>query len=193
MEKEIIGRLYIPQDNSWVKLLQHEGIENFQGLYYRPSVIESEPYKEVVEYTEKGDTYEREFVNVRSLDTGLRYRVMWKEDWMKGLAPESDPKGIIGKWFVVDNPYAKDLITGEVKSHDWVDGTIRHEELQLVSNPYEVTISRKEYFREYYNGEKGNKKLMVVNVYYEGRVYAVLFDEWHIKDKHEEDVRYKWL
>lgn len=193
-EKEIIGKVYVPQDNSWTELLDYEGIENFQGLYHREGVIVSRPYERVVSV---GDVRTvREFVDVRSLDTRMLYRVLWNEKWIKPTSSilSGRPEGIIGKCYVVDGCYARDLVTGKNVAKDdykWFEGTMRNRAFLVVSNPYEAVLPKKDVM-PYCDGE-GVFHYMMVNIFYEGRVYQVKFDEWHLKDKKEGVTCCKWL
>lgn len=193
-EKEIIGKVYVPQDNSWAELLDHEGIENFQGLYHREGVIVSEPYKREVSV---GDVRTvREFVDVRSLDTGMLYRVLWNEAWIKPTSSilSGRPEGIIGKWYVVDRCYARDLVTGRDVAKDgyeWFEEAMMNRAFPVVSNPYEAVLPKKDVM---FAGEgEGVSHYTMVNIFHEGRVYQVMFDEWHLKDKEAGTVGYKWL
>ena len=75
----LIGRRMKVQDNSWI-IDKETGCET--DLYGREVVVVSDPYKEII-YTRWDDSpIERLFVDVASLDTGRRYRVLFRESWL---------------------------------------------------------------------------------------------------------------
>ena len=80
MAKSIIGKLYCPKDNSYI-----ERLDNRKGgmLYDVWCRIISEPYV-ATSYVSPIDGEERQdmFVNVSSVETGIEYRVLFRESWI---------------------------------------------------------------------------------------------------------------
>ena len=191
MEK-IIGKDYVPKDNSWVKLLSHPDADNWPGMYNRHAVIESEPY--VLSDEERGEHIpaDREFVDVRSVDTGLRYRVIWNPEWVGDMKVKSPLEGIIGKRYIVNTCYAEDIVTGEIKDMDWVTKNLLRRDHLVSSNPYEGTIRKKDYCSKYLE-EDFKVNVMLVNIFYQGRVYAVLFSEWMLMDREAKIAERMWM
>jgi hypothetical protein len=97
MAKPIIGRLYCPKDNSFIKRLDN-GTEGM--LYDVWCRIISEPYV-ATSYVSPIDGEKRQdmFVNVASVETDIEYRVLFNESW------------ILNRW----SPFEEEEKTKEVK------------------------------------------------------------------------------
>lgn len=74
----LIGRRMIVKDNSYI-IDKETGLDC--GLYDKEVVIVSDPYREVVHSSIVGD-HEHLFIDVASLDSGRRYRVLFDEGWL---------------------------------------------------------------------------------------------------------------
>lgn len=80
MAKSIIGRLYCPKDNSYIERLDN-GTEGM--LYDVWCRIISEPYTKISFVSPIDGTKEQDmFVNVASVETGIEYRVLFRESWI---------------------------------------------------------------------------------------------------------------
>lgn len=80
MAKTIIGRFYCPKDNSFVERLDN-GTEGM--LYDVWCRIISEPYVATSYVSPIDGTKEQDmFVNVASVETGIEYRVLFRESWI---------------------------------------------------------------------------------------------------------------
>lgn len=80
MKKSIIGKLYCPKDNSYVERLDN-GAEGM--LYDVWCKVISEPYL-ATSYVSPidGEKEQDMFVNVESEETGIEYRVLFRESWL---------------------------------------------------------------------------------------------------------------
>ena len=72
----LIGRLYVPTDNSYA-IDKETGID-VNGLVGKEYVIVSEPYVKGVKVLDK--MIERLFIDVFSIDSGRKYRVLFQEN-----------------------------------------------------------------------------------------------------------------
>lgn len=75
--KSIIGKVYVPQDNSYCVTLPNEISAKLIGV---SCMIIKNPYEKVVK-TLFGDM-KMVFINVMSLETHLTYRVLFQESWI---------------------------------------------------------------------------------------------------------------
>lgn len=75
--KSIIGKVYVPQDNSYCVTLPNEIDAKLIGV---SCMIIKDPYEKIVN-TLFGDE-KMVFVNVMSLETHLTYRVLFQESWI---------------------------------------------------------------------------------------------------------------
>ena len=73
----LIGRRYIVSDNSYA--LDHETGVDVSGLDGKEYIIVSDPYVAEVESKWAGNTYERMFVDVFSVRSAKKYRVLFQE------------------------------------------------------------------------------------------------------------------
>lgn len=73
----LIGRFYVPTDNSYA-IDKETGID-VDGLDGKEYVIVSEPYVQDVK-TFVGTSVRRIFIDVFSIDSGRKYRVLFKEN-----------------------------------------------------------------------------------------------------------------
>jgi hypothetical protein len=76
--KSVKGRLYCPKDNSYIKILGN-GMKG--ALCDKKCVIISDPYVQEIKLPGL-ETFKRMMVNVCSVDTGIAYCVLWREDWL---------------------------------------------------------------------------------------------------------------
>ena len=76
----VIGRIIIPQDNSYAKSLD-TGCE--ARVYGKKFVCLSEPYvKEIAPLYNRGTIHRVEMVKVRSVETDREYEVMFAEEFL---------------------------------------------------------------------------------------------------------------
>lgn len=80
MAKSIIGKLYCPKDNSFIKRLDNGKEGMLYDVWCR---IISEPYT-ATSYVSPIDGEECQdiFVNVASIETDIEYRVLFRESWL---------------------------------------------------------------------------------------------------------------
>ena len=76
----VVGRIIIPQDNSFAKSLE-TGCE--VRVYGKKFVCLSEPYvKEIAPFYDGGSIHRVEMVKVASVETGRVYEVMFAEEFL---------------------------------------------------------------------------------------------------------------
>ena len=76
----VVGRIIIPQDNSYAKSLD-TGCE--ARVYGKKFVCLSEPYlKEIKPFYDGGIVHKQEMVRVMSVETGRVYEVMFAEEFL---------------------------------------------------------------------------------------------------------------
>ena len=76
----VVGRIIIPQDNSYATSLE-TGCET--RVYGKRFVCLSEPYvKEFPLFYDGGSIHKVEMVNVRSVETGRVYEIMFAEEYL---------------------------------------------------------------------------------------------------------------
>lgn len=78
-EHPLHGKRYVPQDNSFV-IDKETGLE-VGGVFGKEFIIVSDPYKEKVKRIWGGET-EHLFVDVFSLRSARKYRVLFQEEWI---------------------------------------------------------------------------------------------------------------
>lgn len=80
MAKSIIGKLYCPKDNSYIKRLDNGKEGMLYDVWCR---IISEPYT-ATSYVSpiNGEESQDIFVNVASVETDIEYRVLFRESWL---------------------------------------------------------------------------------------------------------------
>lgn len=154
-KKSIIGKRMIVRDNSYVVLCDNKEVEG--RLYNKVVEIVSEPYEEYVDCL--GNYYKYTFVNVRSLDSGLFYRVLFYEYYIIENHKEQQDSVIGRKIKVNDNSYS--LLLG-TSVHPHVYG----ETLVIITDPYIVTDTK-----------WGNSHIFVNAIGKRGNIYRVLFNE----------------
>lgn len=155
-KKSIIGKRMIVRDNSYIVLCDNKDVEG--RLIDNVVEIVSEPYEEYVENI-SGNYYKHTFVNVRSLDSGLFYRVLFCEDNIIENHKEQQDS-VIGRIIKVnDNSYSMLLGTSV---HPHVYGEI----LVIISDPYIDTDT-----------EYGEDHIFVNAICKRGNIYRVLFNE----------------
>jgi hypothetical protein len=96
MTKSIIGRLYCPKDNSYIKRLDNGKEGMLYDVWCR---IISEPYLSTSYVSTNGKESQDMFVNVASVETGIEYRVLFSESWL------------LDRW----SPFEEEKNTKEVK------------------------------------------------------------------------------
>lgn len=97
MAKTVIGKLYCPKDNSYIERLDNGKEGMLYDVWRR---IISEPYI-ATSYVSPidGEECQDMFVNVASVETGIEYRVLFRESW------------ILNRW----SPFEEEENTKEVK------------------------------------------------------------------------------
>ena len=77
----IIGKKYIPQDNSYIHEIVNGKRKDWGALIGVPCKIISKPYIITISdgFTKP---YQRKMIKVKSLKTGLIYEVMFAESWI---------------------------------------------------------------------------------------------------------------
>ena len=77
----LIGKKYIPQDNSYIHEIVNGKRKDWGALIGVPCEIISKPYIITISngYTKP---YQRKMIRVKSLRTGLIYEVMFAESWI---------------------------------------------------------------------------------------------------------------
>lgn len=77
----LIGKKYIPQDNSYIHEIVNGKRKDWGALMGVPCEIISKPYIITIS---NGFTkpYQRKMIRVKSLKTGLIYEVMFAESWL---------------------------------------------------------------------------------------------------------------
>ena len=78
----LIGKKYIPQDNSYIHEIVNGKRKDWGALIGVPCEIISKPYIITIS---NGFTkpYQRKMIRVKSLKTGLIYEVMFAESWIQ--------------------------------------------------------------------------------------------------------------
>ena len=77
----LIGKKYIPQDNSYIReIVNGEKINCYGRLIGVPCQIISRPY--ITEVDTFGKDKRRRMIKVKSLKTGLIYEVLFAESWI---------------------------------------------------------------------------------------------------------------
>jgi hypothetical protein len=112
----LIGRRMIVKDNSYI-IDKETGLDC--GLYDKEVVIVSDPYRETVHSRFVGD-HEHLFVDVASLDSGRRYRVLFNEDWLidENIAPKVEVEDEEDDYEVKPRGYwNEDTITRESRKY----------------------------------------------------------------------------
>jgi hypothetical protein len=155
-KKSIIGKRMIVRDNSYIALCDNKEVEG--RLHNKVVEIVSEPYEEFVEGI-CGNYHKHTFVNVRSLDSGLFYRVLFCEDDIIENDKEQQDSVLGRKIKVNDNSYS--LLLG-TSVHPHVYG----ETLVIITDPYIDTDS-----------EWGKDYIFVNAIGKRGNIYRVLFNE----------------
>lgn len=155
-KKSIIGKRMIVRDNSYVVLCDNKEVEG--RLYNKVVEIVSEPYEEYVE-TAYSYPYKYTFVNVRSLDSGLFYRVLFYEYYIIENHKEQQDSVIGRKIKVNDNSFSL-LLGTSVNPH------VYGETLVIITDPYIDTDTK-----------WGNSHIFVNAIGKRGNIYRVLFNE----------------
>lgn len=80
--EKLIGKKYIPQDNSYIHEIVNGKRKDWGALIGVPCEIISKPYIITIS---NGFTkpYQRKMIQVKSLRTGLIYEVMFAESWIQ--------------------------------------------------------------------------------------------------------------
>lgn len=76
----LIGRKYVPQDNSYIREIVNGKKKDWGALIGVPCEIISQPYITEVDGCYKGQT--ERMIQVKSLLTGYIYEVMFCESWI---------------------------------------------------------------------------------------------------------------
>jgi len=128
--QSIIGKQYIPEDNSYVA----DQLGRWANLYGAKTLaIISTPYKATLVSNWSNQEYEETFVNVLDIATGIRYRVLFVTSWVQKsyLSVKVDPDKIINHQYKVkDNSYIGEIVRGTLKS----------EHCNLIGNPNLVIV-----------------------------------------------------
>ncbi len=77
-EPSLRGKFYTPNDNSWAKDL--EAGCNASGLVGKRMVIVSDPYEAFVKEPWMDEPLNKVFINVFSIESGRKYRVLFSEN-----------------------------------------------------------------------------------------------------------------
>lgn len=155
-EKEsFIGKRMIVRDNSYTVLCDNKSVSG--RLFGCIVEIVSEPYDEEVDVLRT--TYTHKFVKVRSLDSGLFYRVMFNKDDIVRSEKEQQFSVYGRQYRVNDNSYSKLCGTN---IHPFINGKT----LTIISEPY---IEKDDEF--------GNNHIFVSAMEKSGNIYRVLFNE----------------
>lgn len=155
-KKSIIGKRMLVRDNSYAVLCDKKEVEG--RLYNKVVEIVSEPYEDYVD-NGLGNYYKYTFVNVRSLDSGLFYRVLFYEYYIIENHKEQQDSVIGRKIKVNDNSYSLLLGTS-------VHPNVYGETLVIITDPYIDTDT-----------EWGNSHIFVNAIGKRGNIYRVLFNE----------------
>ena len=80
--EKLIGKKYIPQDNSYIHEIVNGKKKDWGSLIGVPCEIISKPYVITISngYTKP---YQRKMIQVKSLRTGFIYEVMFAESWIQ--------------------------------------------------------------------------------------------------------------
>ena len=79
-QKSLVGRLYCPKDNSYIERLDNGADGMLYDVWCR---IISEPYIATSFVSPiDGEESQDMFVNVESVETGVEYRVLFRENWL---------------------------------------------------------------------------------------------------------------
>ena len=155
-KKSIIGKRMIVSDNSYIALCDNPEVEG--RLCNKVVEIVSEPYEDYVEGI-GGNYHKHTFVNVRSLDSGLFYRVLFYEDDIIESHKEQQDSVIGRKINVNDNSYSQ-LLGTSVHPH------VYGETLVIITDPYIDTDT-----------DWGKSHIFVNAIGKRGNIYRVLFNE----------------
>jgi hypothetical protein len=113
-EETFIGKRMIVQDNSYITT---KGEVECGGLYGKVVELISEPYEAAVK-TCLGDRIKKTCVKVRSIETGIEYRTLFRDDW---ICENHDTQkyGVRGRYIKLsDRSYSKE-INGEGRIHGY--------------------------------------------------------------------------
>lgn len=174
MQESIIGKRMVVRDNSYIVSKADREAQGF--LYGKIVEIISEPFDEFVDSIAcEGRTHTNTFVYVRSLESGVEYRVLWRESWLvdaNDIIPKDDVRG--RNIILSDGSYSVEI--GGIKKLWGIDKN----HMIIVSNPYVRECG--DIFRKTY------KYLFVdaLNLK-DGKVYSVLFNEADLQP--ENDVK----
>ena len=103
-----IGKRMIVKDNSYITT---KGEVKCIGLYGKVVELISEPYEETIKNI-CGYTVTDTFVKVRSIETGIEYRTLFREDW---ICENHDVQkyGVIGRNIILhDGSYSEEVNGG---------------------------------------------------------------------------------
>ena len=78
----LIGKKYIPQDNSYIHEIVNGKRKDWGALMGVPCEIISKPYIIPIS-SGYSKPYQRKMISVKSLKTGLIYEVMFAESWIQ--------------------------------------------------------------------------------------------------------------
>lgn len=78
----LIGKKYIPQDNSYIHEIVNGKRKDWGALMGVPCEIISKPYIITIS-NGYSKPYQRKMIRVKSLKTGLVYEVMFAESWIQ--------------------------------------------------------------------------------------------------------------
>ena len=78
----LIGKKYIPQDNSYIHEIVNGKRKDWGALIGVPCEIISKPYIITIS-NGYSKPYQRKMIRVKSLKTGLIYEVMFAESWIR--------------------------------------------------------------------------------------------------------------
>ena len=78
----LIGKKYIPQDNSYIHEIVNGKRKDWGALMGVPCEIISKPYIITIS-SGYSKPYQRKMIRVKSLKTGLIYEVMFAESWIQ--------------------------------------------------------------------------------------------------------------
>lgn len=155
-KKSFIGKRMIVRDNSYIALCDNTDVKG--RLINKVVEIVSEPYEDMVKAF-CGNYHKHTFVNVRSLDSGIFYRVLFSEDDIIENHKEQQDSVIGRKIKVNDNSYSQ-LLGTSVHPH------IYGETLVIITDPYIDTET-----------EFGKSHIFVNAIGKRGNIYRVLFNE----------------
>lgn len=98
MDETIIGKAYTPWDNSWAFCVN---TGKNTSVYGRRFILLSKPFKRTVGFPYQMGIESKiyDFVRVVSLDDGMEYECLFREDWILSDCPNVPKDEIDLYWF----------------------------------------------------------------------------------------------